>query len=162
MNINVKIINNSFIHLFKKGLNMFSMNLHSDAHALEAAVTRCSRYQRMGMIPVISNVKGAMEAVGGVALVALSTVASVSLGAIYLISRIFSSDRRSMQEIGDLLRGCRFNELTSAEKIKVAAVCSAAIGIFGLNTVYHGLQQQVPIIGNFCYALDVGRSMQNA
>lgn len=140
---------------------MFGINARTDTLALQATLTRGSTYQKMGMIPIVSNIKGALEAAGGLTITAISIIASVALGAMYLVSKVFSSDRRSMSQIIELLEH-RHNELSCAEKLKALTIVSLGLGILGLNVVYHGFQQQVPFIGNLCYALDVGRSLQNA
>lgn len=141
---------------------MFTLNPSVDAAALLETFSRGSTYQKMGMIPIASNIKGAIETAGGLAILAASTVTLVALSALYFVSRAFSADKCSIFQLCQILKDRRPDKLSFAEKLKVFAITTAGIGVFGLNIIYHGLQQQIPIVGNFCYALDLGKSLKKA
>lgn len=81
-------------------------------------------------------------------MIAVSTIASVALCAMYLISRVFSSNKRSIQQLSELMKEGMINEITCADKLQVFAILSFGIGILELNIVDHGFQLQVPFVGN--------------
>jgi hypothetical protein len=130
--------------------------------ALQTAIKHGSTYEKMGMIPLVSNFKGALEFAGGVALTTISAISTVALSSLYLISRVFSSDKRSFDQLFLLIRHGRMNEASLAEKLKVTAFLSACLGIGGLHYMHQGLIQQVPLIGNLHYGYLLGEKLRGA
>jgi hypothetical protein len=113
---------------------------------------KSSAWEKMGLIPIVSNLKGAVEISLGASSCVIALTATVALGSFFLISKIFSPSEKSFSEICKSADAGTFSQNTLNDRLKYLTGYSALAAFGATAFVVMGAVQQVPVLGNMAYA----------